>query len=133
MSKQLMEPAIVCRSCNLTVPKENYLEIQTATKTIHVCAHHYEPWMEKVKAAAKTICDLAGHSCESISGLGDEIRRKADTGSLASLAEKLLEAVYKKTADQLKNAVGESLAAFRRALFTLAHLLNYPKTAETYI
>ena len=130
---QLREPAVACRACNLTVPKENHLTIQTATQTIYVCAHHYEPWMEKVKAAAKTICDLAGQSCEKISGLSERIIKESKMDLLASLAERLLEAVYNKTADQLKKAVGEGLAAFRKALFALAHLLDYPRTAQAFI
>ncbi len=133
MSKQLTKQAVICRSCNLTVPEENYIEIQTATKTIHICTHHDELWVGKVKGAAKEICDLAGHTCEKISGLSGEIMKAAELGSLASLAEKLLEAVYNKTADQLKEAVGEGLAAFRKALFILAHLLDYPKTAKAFI
>jgi len=132
MSKQLKSAAIGCRACNMTVPDQNYAAIRTATGSIFVCGHHEGDWIQKVKAAAEKICNLAGPMCNNIAGLSEKVRIGTHANEIAGFAEKLLEAVYKK-ADQLKTSAKENLADLRKALFALIHLLGYKKTAVVFI
>lgn len=129
---KVQSAVIGCRLCNFTIPKENHIPIKTATGTIYVCAHHLGDWMVKVRAATAKICDIAGSNCAKVSGIGKEIQATSSPDQIAIHAERLLEAIYNK-ADHLKKAVMESIADFRKALFVLAHLLGYSKTAEAFI